>query len=347
MLISMVNIKNMRIFLLLFSSLLLWSACTPEFNLNDEYQDVTIVYGMLNPQETVQYIKIYKGFLTDGNAYTYASELENITYGDSIKVTLEEYLNKKLNREIELGMTTDIPKDSGEMAYPIQILYYTNATINTSAEYKLVIENKYTGRQVTSNAKVVGVPRIIYPYQNQSLDMTEKDLTIKVEKAENAVGYDLYQSFYYIEVDKNSKEVVNTGVVTRKLNGVLQKPASSSFDFKCSLADIYPVIGKQLKPNDTIIRYIDSYDCVELTVWGAGESYVTYLDVNTQTQGVVETTMNFTNIETEDGKTAGFFSSRNKISRKHKVSGRTQDSLVFGSYTKHLGFGYIHEYLSE
>ena len=43
-------------------------SCRP-LDLSAEYKDITISYAILNPNDEVHYFKVYKGFLTDGNAY--------------------------------------------------------------------------------------------------------------------------------------------------------------------------------------------------------------------------------------------------------------------------------------
>ena len=38
------------------------TSCKPDVNLTSDYRDVTVVYGLLNPLDNYQYIKIYKGY---------------------------------------------------------------------------------------------------------------------------------------------------------------------------------------------------------------------------------------------------------------------------------------------
>jgi len=70
-------LKN--VFLLLFLLLIL-SACNDDFPINSEWKDITIVYGLLNASDTVQYIKINKAFLGEGDVYAMAREADSIQY---------------------------------------------------------------------------------------------------------------------------------------------------------------------------------------------------------------------------------------------------------------------------
>ena len=86
-------------------------SCSKDFNSNAPYRDATIVYGIINADEDVQYVKIYKGFLTDGNAYDAAQIYDSLYYFDKITVELEEYSNGRKISSHVLDTTTAIPRD--------------------------------------------------------------------------------------------------------------------------------------------------------------------------------------------------------------------------------------------
>ena len=107
----------------------------------------------------------------------------------------KEYVNDVLIRTIPLDTTTSIPKDSGDFAYPIQILYYTNETLNQAANYKLNIVNKYTGKVVTGETPVVNDFLISAPTTSTlNLNIVRENF-IKFKKASNATAYDIYETF--------------------------------------------------------------------------------------------------------------------------------------------------------
>jgi hypothetical protein len=327
----------------LFIGILLGS-CTPDLDLNAEYKDITIVFGLLNPSDSSHYVKIYKGFLTDGNAYEVASYLENISYIDSIDVTLEEYVNDALTRTIQLDTTTAVSKDSGDFAYPLQILYYTNETLNQTATYKLKIVNKYTGKVVTGETPVVNNFVISSPTTSTLNLNIVRESFIKFTKAANATAYDIYETFYYFEVDKGTGEITK-GSITRKINSSMLRSQSTEISQPYKPSQIITAIANNLEPDNSVIRYRDGYDCVEMKVWAAEDDYVTYLDVNTQSSGVVLDRNEFTNLVSDDKSALGIFSSRNVAIKTFDISNASEDSLVRGSVTENLGFDYYRNYV--
>ena len=51
-----------------------------ELDLTADYKDITISYGILNPNDDIHYFKIYRGFITDGNALLEAGDWDKVYY---------------------------------------------------------------------------------------------------------------------------------------------------------------------------------------------------------------------------------------------------------------------------
>jgi hypothetical protein len=334
---------------------LFFVACEPDFNLNAPYRDVTIVYGILNANDTVHYVKIYKGFQSNGNISQDAANWHNLYYFDTITVSLIEYLNNaETGRVIVLDTTTAIPKESGTFANPKQLLYYTRESLNVNANYKINIENKVTGRIVTGDTKIVAPITISAPNIpiNNGLNLTGKKGNIIFSDVANAKGYEIFQYFNYFEVLKSSGEIVKIGVVKRNItnNSFL---TSNNVQFaeinkEYNPNGIYDVIAVQLKPDPTVDRYRMKEGSVSFEVWGASESLMNYLIVNQPSSSIVQERLEYTNMVCPtDGtyKTAyGIISSRTKSVKNYNITAASEDSLVKGSKTKNLGFKYYRDY---
>lgn len=338
------KLRRMKIIgkLLFYTSfLLLFTECKPEFNQNADYKDITVTYGLLNPKDSAHYIKVYKAFLTDGNAILAAGDLDNISYYDQIDVSVEEYINDSLIRTLPFPMTTAIPKDSGIFAYNPQVLYYSTATLNPDALYKLKIINRQSGKEITAETPIVGNFSITQPYSDIASFLTSNSATVKFRKANNAVAYDIYLKFYYLEVNKNTGDTITpNGVIQWKVTRV--RSEQSYIEVQTALNQLYTVIASRLKTNENLIRYTNGVECVELEVWGAEENYMIYLDINEPSSSLVQDRVMYTNMKTADGSAYGIFSSRNIARKKFKLINSTnnaaRDSLLYGSITGHLGF---------
>lgn len=133
------------------------TSCSKDFDSNAPYEDVTIIYGILNADEQDHYIKIYKGFLTSGNAYDAAQVYDSLYYGDELSVVVEEYVGGKLKATYPLVAVTDVPRElDGDFLAPDQLVYKFSQTLNPDATYKVVATNHENGRVITAETDVVG-----------------------------------------------------------------------------------------------------------------------------------------------------------------------------------------------
>ena len=331
--------KNTKQALLYIIVGLLAIACKPDFDINAEYKDVTITYAIINPSDSIQYIKIYKGFLTEGNAFVAASDLNNTSYYDSISVVLNEIVNKQVIKTFELDTTTAIPKDSGIFAYPTQVLYCTTEPLNTEAQYELVITNKYSGKKVTAKTDVVTNFRLLYPRPGGNFNISSNSTRLTLTRPNNAVAYEIIQNFYYIEVNKATKEAKKY-VISRKINTLpIRDVGTTDFYYTYRPNDIYRIIGSRLKPDDRVVRYCDD-KCTELVIWATEKNLLTYMDVNTSSSSIINDKNIYSNFESEDNNAYGILGSRNVHRQRYNISQASEDSLVRGILTRHLGFDY-------
>jgi len=350
------NKKNNYLFLGI-CLLVLFTACEP-FKLNAPYKDVTVVYGILNYQDSIHYVKIYKGFQPEGEdaVFIAAQNPDSIYYYDFSKntsfidVVLQEFEKDKRTprKDILLDITHDFPRDSGIFCYDKdKIIYYTKEKLNKGKEYKIVITNKLTGKIVEGKTSIVENFSI---KSYQTFNMTGTADQILFSKAINAddQGYEIFVNFIYFEVDKNTKQVVKIGKIVKN---VCPKVADGKIEDKDGLLykkfakTFYADIAAQLKPDDNVIRYIglpgNNGCCIEIEGWAAGESMVQFLQSNQPTFSFIQVNRTYTNMTSipSDGTAFGFFSSRVKCPNTYlAVNPASQDTLIYGPKTNHLGF---------
>ncbi len=337
--------KNSTLLTGIFALLLLLVSCTKEFDSTAPYKDVTVVYALLDAGEMDHYVKIYKGFLTNGNAYDAAQINDSLYYYDKIDAVVEEYLNGRLNATIPMAITTDYPREmGGDFASPDQIVYKFTRELNPNALYKLVITNKESGRVITSETNVIGdfylkVPSsIAWQIGIHSVMPTN----IEFSNAANANSYDVYQTFYYIERNRVTHEEV-TKSIRRKLNAA---PLTRN-TMQYTPANLLNVLAGTLEADPNIDRYISVDSCLCFEVWAANDVLTNYVANNNISGSVVLDKLNYTNIQCADGRVTGLWASRRHTEGWHGLTTASQDELVHGDLTGHLHFHYAYEYQEE
>ena len=139
-------------------------SCETDIDVNGEYKDITVVYGIINPNDTNHYIKINKAFLGEGNAFDLAADESNFNYeADELTVTVEEYspLGDLVNNHTITRTVNEIPKDEGIFDNTNNVLYKFTTTFDHSGApsdrnntFRLKIFNS------TENKEIVGETEI-------------------------------------------------------------------------------------------------------------------------------------------------------------------------------------------
>ena len=331
-------------------------ACKPEFNLNASYKDVPVVYGTLNYQDSIHYVKIYKGFQPkeNGSAFIDANNPDSIYYYNNIDAVFVEYdmNDKRTSRDsIPLNITHNFPRDSGIFYFQEErIIYYTTETIYKDRIYEIIITNKLNGNVVRGKTSVLGDFRIVST--SSVINMTSSKLAIAFTDAPNAAknGYEIHVNFLYFEVDIATREV-ETFKISKNITPRLGEQFNDGYNsrYKEFVPTFYEDIAAQLKPNPNVIRYLGMPEsngtCIEVKAWAAGEALYEFLLSNQPTSSFVQVNNRYTNLSDSEGMAFGFISSRVKCPTIYfSATQASQDSLISGSKTSHLGFKPYIEY---
>jgi hypothetical protein len=154
--------KRNLFYLIAFVTVMSFSACETEIKTNAEYEDVTVVYGLLNPNDTNHYIKITKAFSGEGNANDLAGNAANFNYAaGELDVKIDEYNTSDVFvKSYVLARTVnEIPKDGGVFSNTDNVLYkFIEPNLKTDFTYKLNIRNKVLDKDITSETKLTNNP---------------------------------------------------------------------------------------------------------------------------------------------------------------------------------------------
>jgi len=354
----------------------LFTSCKPDFDLNAPYKDVTVVYGVLNHQDSIHYVKIYKGFQShkEGAVFIDAQKPDSIYYYDRISVVLQEFVIRDkppgaatsndtirtARADIPLYITHDFPRDSGFFYYDKErIIYYTKEPLSKDYAYKILIKHKQTGKVTEGITRMLGNGENTYiGFEIYSLSSTfpmlgRGEASIAFFPAKYAKDYEFHVNFIYFEVDKKTNQVVRIGKVVKnicpRVGTIWTNEKDRDYCVKKFARTFYDDIATQLKPDPKVVRYIgtpgSNGSCIEVEGWAAGESMTQYLLSNQPTSSFIQVGSVYTNLTASEGLAFGFLSSRIKCpSRRFATNKESEDSLVSGSKTRNLGFRPWSEY---
>lgn len=141
------------------ASVISFSSCETDIDVNADYEDITLVYGAINPQDTTHYIKINKAFLGETNALDLAANADNFTYAqDEISVAVEEYNsdNNLVKTHSVTRTVNEIPKEAGIFDNSTNVLYkFTENNVDRNNTFRLRIFNSSLNKEITAETKIV------------------------------------------------------------------------------------------------------------------------------------------------------------------------------------------------
>ena len=319
-------------------------SCSNDLEINAPWKDVTVVFGLLNKDETVHYIRVSKAFLGEGNALDFASQFDSLYYNPSLlDVQVEEVdINENITRTFTCVAVTDIPKDPGIFAAPSQILYKfeTSLTqkINPNSTFRLKITNSSTGNVVTTETVLVKNLILSTPSPiMQETNMYPQNATMfKWKTAENGKMYELFLRFKYREYSELDPSDVASKVLELSLGRLTNDNTTGGKEMtlKVENSTIYQALAASISKSTIDNPMVRIADSLQFQINVAAEEMTTYLNVNQPSNTIAQERPQYTNITNG----LGLFSSRVALIRTIYLNDFTVDSLRGNSLTEDLNW---------
>jgi len=309
-----------KIYLILSVFAVVFTSCDIDFDVNANWEEVTVVYGLLDAgiSEETQQIKISKAFLGEMDALQMAQYADSINFDqDELAVKLIRVKNNGITDTIVLD---EVPTLRDEGIFNDSIIVYTfdnNNFLNSNSEYELLIKNNITGNQVSSMTNIIsnftfdmgeGFPfGFIETWIPGNSSATKFSSTVVTwgNSIDNGVQYQIDLIFNYQEgpkpFDKETAKDKSIIYTTSVLEG------TSQFEFEGE--KFFNFLKNELVQDPLIDRRFLSIDLV-MTV--GSQDLKTYRIINEEITGIVQERPQFTNINNG----IGLFSSRFTKTRK-------------------------------
>lgn len=323
----------MKKFLGFSAVVFLFSMCSTELDLLDDWKETTVVYGLLDQTEPVQYIRIQKAFLGPDNAYDMAQQYDSINYINQLNVRIERMNSSGVESFVTLSPDTVYNKEPGDFYAPMYVIYscpQTGTWFNTSYTYRLVVNNASTGNEASATTTIVEDFDITAP-NFTTIGMASNNpnykAEIKWEAAGNAVLYQVVMVFHYHEKDINN--VITSHATGGWVIGEVRNNTSSLNEesIKFDPDGFYRFVNNSVPDDNNVVeRDVDS---LQFFVYACGEELDNYMQINGPSSSIAQERPSYTNINNG----LGVFSSRTKTSRSYTLPLQSLDSLSRGRFT--------------
>jgi hypothetical protein len=322
--------KIVRLFLVFIVTGQLLS-CETDFDVIADYKEVAIVYGLLNQSDSVQYLRINKAFLGEGNSLSYAQVADSSTFGADINVILIETTLEGIKKEIIFDTITLSNKQPGDFYSPNQLFYYSDEPLNENNSYELKVTHKKTGYEVNA------VTRLVHNFSITKPSAGGRPLSLKRSVTQpnkfiwnNAVNGKRYQFRFYFNFKELS--IGSPDTVYRKIEWVFPEVVSEKTDGTGESSvgytneQFYLLCENKIPYTDAAaeeavtVRYASLCD---LEVTAIGDEFNAYLESNSPSTGVLIDKPVYNNITNG----FGLFSCRYQINRLIPLAAETIQDL--------------------
>lgn len=315
-------------------ALTLFYSCKNDIDITSDYKDITIVYGLLNQNDSAQYIKIYKAFLGDEDAFIMAQSTDSFYHQDVLDVTLERWKNNLLSGIIQLTRDCTLTMEPGLFANSPNLNYKTknNDSIYGDSDYRLVIKNKQTGAVTYAQTSIIN-KFISYNSFDPIINLMQNPFRVIWYHGQDASYYKVYFDFHYTEVNKA------TGATTQHLIHwyLGQKDAAgvsvgTPLELGILPDQFYVYLKSKMLPDPAVNRFAGYVDLV----YEAGNTTLyEYYKINNNPNSLLLTTPTYSNVINGLGVLGSTYT---ETVYNRTLSQRSLDSLSFGRFTNNLGF---------
>jgi len=308
-------------------------SCNNDFELNENWKDIPVTYGIINPSDTAQYIRVERVFNDpEISGKVVAKNIDSIYYKNiTVKLIREKY-NFSYRLDLIDGNLDGHKRDTGAFANTPNYLYKIKTTdmdLIPGEKYKLVVlkENRDTLTYATTTTiKNIDIYRPSSTERPIKLDYKSK-FTVSWDEDLSAGYYDMIITFNIKESTNNTdwvKKKYEWKVKTKLSESTNSILGESFYQFLQNKIPVIPQVKRKFVSFDVKIRAVGK----EL------KDYTQVINANlgiTSSQQIpIYTNLSngygiFTSINTSELN--GFFLQEDYL-----------DSLSYGIYTRELNF---------
>ena len=306
-----------KLFLILSVLLTIFTSCETEFDVHAEWEEVTVVYGLLNQNQDRQYVKINKAYLGPGDALQMAQIADSINFNpEAMDVRLYklqgidtiDFIN--LDTTIIIKDLLDVNGDLGTFSVDNNIIYTTleedSGFLEVDKAYAITIENNESGNFVSAKTQLINnvgdngplqpvdffyslLPPYTFAFYNPNQVDSAKFLSKKIKWRQAANG-----QIYQLEIRFNYKENnINKFLIWRQPT---LSPLVGSATMSTTLwgDNFFTFLSNNIENNSSVFREFVSLDLI-MTI--GTSNLVNYIAANEPYEGLVQERPVYTNVD--------------------------------------------------
>lgn len=304
---------NFKTILFTFLITLVFAGCENEIDINAPYKEIPYVYGLLDPNDPVQYIRIEKIYQNSVDQTTQqGAQYPDSLYYDSLQVTVKSLT---FGIDYHFTKTNEFNKDPGFFTNQGHVIYKSAFKASPYENYELTIHNPLSGNTYKAVTAIVEPMTVdegafsIRPHFNYSF-MIYRILKL----GERAVYHDSYFFFRYQEYPASDPTDIDTVVVEYTIKKEEEVGSNLTIAKLVASSDFVNHLKFRIANKPGYIRKFIDVQKVSIS----GSAFLKdVIDLSKDNGGFIDKKRDYSNIS---GGAQGIFSSRATVTKKVKFN---------------------------
>ena len=280
--------KKTGLFALLLG-VFLFSACDQEIDLTADWQNIPIVYGLLNKADTAHYIRVEKAFQDqNGSAFLAALEPDSLYYSNATVRLLNLTTGKTAFLQKVDGTAEGYPRDAGEFAQFPNYLYKVHSIsfpIEGGDEVRFILDRGEGLPDVTAECTVIDdvIPQGGLAPGSKVDFPSNRDASFRWRAGDEARIFDLALRINYEEKLAGDPQVHSYQLEWNMIKGVKRTDASPTITAKVYGLNFYNFLAEHIEARPDATRLLTT---LELVIKGGGEAVEQYISIALANTGI-------------------------------------------------------------
>lgn len=295
--------------------------CKNDIDINASYKDVAVVYGFLDQNESINYIRIEKLYQNSGSLSTAeGAQHADSLYFDSLYVTLK---NINTNVVYNCYQVDTIAKDSGFFSNAKHVMYAVKIPKNNNANESYRIDILYPKKNAAYSSLTNIVKDAYIPVRKIALKLVPANhvFPFKFTTGKNAYLYDLTVRYWYKEMNASDTNIY----VMKYLDYEVSKsiPYNPESEYTKLIGSTYFInyLKERIPYDNSKVRRTSGIDYI---AYGGSSAFQTMLDLSQPNLTVVQKNPQYSNVVNG----LGIFTSRNYMKQTMELDPTSVELLA-------------------
>lgn len=324
----------------------LFSSCEEKINVLTDDSSFPVVYGVINPNDSIHNIRITKTFKGEGNNLEYAliADSSNVLV-DSAQILAFSGSTLAVTYPLNYVLLNDKPEGDFFQG-PNYAYQFKEADLSQYSRVRLRF--KFEGKWVSADAPILGEFLITIPSRGSAIsfvfnnvtggdDPNFNDMRLSFRSARLAREHRASFRFNYIEnYNDGSSELKSKSF---QFLSVVSQSLTNPDDLTAELAgeQFFSLVQNAIEENPNVrSREIVA---ANISISAIGEEFFVYNQATSNSQGLGQSVINYTNVYFENGDPAvGVFDGARTLEAEHNLTQNSILALIFSEQTRNLKF---------